>query len=269
MLSTLLSMLAAFALLSVAFVPLERAFAARPGQRVFRSQLATDLCFFAGQYFPLAALTTACLVAAHGFVTTFLPLGELWQATRSLPLWGQLVLALVLGDLAIYWFHRACHHFPLLWRFHAVHHSTLELDWVAAHREHPLDGLFTQLLLNLPGMVLGVDFVVFGPMVVFRGMWAIFIHSNVRLPLGPLRWLLGAPELHHWHHARVESTQHNFANLAPYLDVLFGTYHCPQKGERYPLGIPGDEPRGYLAHLVEPFGLRWPRAARQKSPTVV
>ena len=36
----------------------------------------------------------------------------------------------------------------------------------------------------------------------FRGLWAIFIHANVRLPIGPLRMLIGAPELHHWHHSR-------------------------------------------------------------------
>jgi sterol desaturase/sphingolipid hydroxylase (fatty acid hydroxylase superfamily) len=88
---------------------------------------------------------------------------------------------------------------------------------------------------------------------VFRALWAIFIHSNVRLPLGPLRLLLGAPELHHWHHARVATTRHNFANLAPYLDVLFGTYHRPRGPEDYPLGLPTPWPRRYLAQLARPF----------------
>jgi sterol desaturase/sphingolipid hydroxylase (fatty acid hydroxylase superfamily) len=63
----------------------------------------------------------------------------------------------------------------------------------------------------------------------------------------------GAPELHHWHHARVERTRHNFANLAPWVDWLFGTYDRPAEPEaRYALGLTEPHPRGYLAQLVFP-----------------
>ena len=58
---------------------------------------------------------------------------------------------------------------------------------------------------------------------------------------GPLRALFGAPGLHH------------FANLAPWTDLLFGTYHVPPGDESWPLGNPGEPPRGYFAHLVSPF----------------
>jgi sterol desaturase/sphingolipid hydroxylase (fatty acid hydroxylase superfamily) len=155
--------------------------------------------------------------------------------------------------VTIYWFHRACHRYDLLWRFHAVHHSSETLDWLAAFREHPLDGLATQLLLNLPGIVLGLPFEVMGGVVVLRGLWAIFIHSNVRLPLGPLRWILGAPELHHWHHLKTARTEHNFANLAPWVDVVFGTHHRPEAPETHPLGLVEPWPSGYAAQLVRPF----------------
>ena len=57
-------------------------------------------------------------------------------------------------------------------------------------------------------------------------MWAIYIHSNVRLPIGPLRVLIGAPELHHWHHDR-DRDAGNYANISPLMDMLFGTYRCP------------------------------------------
>lgn len=92
-------------------------------------------------------------------------------------------------------------------------------------------------------------------LIAFRAVWAIFVHSNVRLPTGPLRFFLGAPELHHWHHAKLARTHHNFANLAPWLDVLFGTYHRPDpdKDEDYPIGVPDPLPRGYLAQLAHPF----------------
>ena len=85
---------------------------------------------------------------------------------------------------------------------------------------------------------------------------AIFVHSNVRLPLGPFRWIFGAPELHHWHHARVPRTVHNFANLAPWLDLLFGTHHVPEGPEEYALGLDEPWPQGYLAQLIRPFAIR-------------
>jgi sterol desaturase/sphingolipid hydroxylase (fatty acid hydroxylase superfamily) len=102
-------------------------------------------------------------------------------------------------------------------------------------------------------MLLGVPFELLAVLVSFRGAWSILIHSNVRLSLGPLRLLLGAPELHHFHHARVERTAHNFGNLAPWLDVVFGTYRRPVSEETYELGLGEAWPKGYLAQLVEPF----------------
>ncbi|HEY0095492.1 MAG TPA: sterol desaturase family protein, partial [Archangium sp.] len=74
----------------------------------------------------------------------------------------------------------------------------------------------------------------------------------VRLPLGPLRVLLGAPELHHWHHLATGRVQ-NFANLAPWTDLLFGTYHRPEGREDWPLGLAEPFPRSYLGMLLTPF----------------
>jgi sterol desaturase/sphingolipid hydroxylase (fatty acid hydroxylase superfamily) len=238
-------------LLLLLFVPLERVFPARPEQSTLRPELAIDLAFFLGQYLVFAGVVLSVLTYIDTAIT---PLSvATWS--ESLPLWSRVALAVVLGDLLTYWFHRACHHFAFLWRFHAVHHSAERLDWLAAHREHPLDGVLTQLCINIPGMLLGLPFAALGALIAFRGLWAIFIHSNVRLPLGPLRVLLGAPDLHHWHHARV-ATRHNFANLAPYLDLLFGTYHRPRGPETYALGLTAPWPRRYLAQLLRPFRAR-------------
>lgn len=246
---------ASFALLAAVFIPLERAFAARPRQRILRRDTAVDACFFLGQYllFSAAALAFLAWLAPHLRVHA----GALSTSLAALPVVAQGALALLLGDVCVYWWHRACHGVPVLWRFHAVHHSSTELDWLAAHREHPLDGLTTQLAINLPGIVLGVPLEVLAPVAVFRGVWAIFIHSNVRMPWLPavVRVALGAPELHHWHHARDVVTK-NFANLAPWVDVVFGTYERPPPSdgeERYALGLATPWPRRYLAQLVRPF----------------
>jgi sterol desaturase/sphingolipid hydroxylase (fatty acid hydroxylase superfamily) len=240
--------------LAAVFVPLERVFPARPTQRVWRPELAIDACFFVGQYLVWSALAavllggTRELVARHGD-------GALMARLGALPIAVKIAIAIVGGDFIVYWFHRACHAWEPLWRFHAVHHSAEHLDWLAAHREHPVDGILTQVCVNLPGFLVGLPLELLAGYAVFRGMWAIFVHSNVRVPLGPLRVLLGAPELHHWHHARLATTQHNFANLAPWMDLLFGTYHRPEGSEAYALGLTDPWPRGYVAQLARPFRL--------------
>ncbi len=239
-------------LLPAVFWPLERLFAARPGQPWLRPRLITDLAFMAGQYLLWAALSLWLLIQLDAQLALVVPAG-LRESVAAWPWALQALVAVLLADVSVYWFHVASHRVPWLWRFHAIHHSSRHLDWVAAHREHPVDGFLTQVAINLPAMVLGVDLATLAWLVAFRGLWAIFIHSNVRLPLGPLRWMFGAPELHHWHHLETTDTQHNFANLAPWTDLLFGTYYVPPGDETWPLGNPGEPTRGYLEHLVSPF----------------
>ena len=75
----------------------------------------------------------------------------------------------------------------------------------------------------------------------------------MRLGLGPLRLLLGAPELHRFHHARTLRTRHNFANLAPWLDWVFRTYYRPGPEERFALGLTEPLPHGYGGQLLAPL----------------
>jgi sterol desaturase/sphingolipid hydroxylase (fatty acid hydroxylase superfamily) len=240
--------------LVVAFVPLERAFPARR-QPILRPELAIDACFFFGQYVVWNAVSFAVLSSGEAFVSRH---GIRWLAAQPIAL--QAVVAIVLGDVCVYWIHRAFHAWRPLWRFHSVHHTAEHLDFLAAHREHPVDGIATAFAQNLPAFAMGFPVDVIAAFVAFRGLWAIFIHSNVKLPIGPLRFVLGAPELHHWHHAKGASAA-NFANLAPWLDVLFRTYHRPDRREEgsYALGVDEAMPRGYLAQLLHPFATLFDR----------
>lgn len=240
-------------LLAAVFWPLERLFSARAGQKWLRPRFITDLAFMAGQYLVWSAVALFLLLQVNHALDAVIPAG-FRVSVSEWPYVLQAILVVALGDVSVYWFHYACHRVPWLWRFHSIHHSARHLDWLAAHREHPVDGVLTQLAINLPAMILGVDLALLAWLVAFRGLWAIFIHSNVRIPLGPLRPLFGAPELHHWHHLETKETKHNFANLAPWTDLLFGTYHRPPDGEEsWPLGNPGEEDRTYWQHLVSPF----------------
>jgi len=248
---TILSSGFALLLLGVIFRPLEMAFPARRGQKLLRPAWGMDLAFFLGQYL----LWNGAVLAAAGYCAVglfkLIPDG-LHTAVASQPWWIQAVEVIVIGDLCVYWGHRLQHNNKLLWRFHRVHHSAKHLDWLAAHREHPVDTIYTMLLTNIPVILMGFPMATLSGVVAFRAIWAVYIHSNVRLPIGPLRWLIGAPELHHWHHDRNRHAG-NYANLSPLMDILFGTYACPDH-EPESFGIdepPSDSYFGQL--LVDPF----------------
>jgi sterol desaturase/sphingolipid hydroxylase (fatty acid hydroxylase superfamily) len=236
------------------FVPVEWARPAFRRQARWRAGTATDLCFFAGQHLVFAGLAAAALSWLSAPLASAGWLAPLRAGFLGQPLWLCALEALVLGDLVAYFGHRLQHRFDVLWRFHSVHHTATRLDFLAAHREHPLDGLYTQALVNLPAMLLGLPVAQLMGLVAFRALWAILIHANVSLPLGPLGLVVGSPRLHHWHHARCRDAG-NYANLAPWIDRIFGTYRAPshEPGE---LGIEDPHPDGYLGLLLHPFRRR-------------
>jgi sterol desaturase/sphingolipid hydroxylase (fatty acid hydroxylase superfamily) len=238
-----------FLFLGLLFWPLEKVFPAKE-QRLFRPNWWTDLAFFAGQYLFWGGCVLLLLRFGRGFVENIVP-AEFRMAVKSQPWWLQASEVILLSDLLIYWGHRLQHRVGFLWRFHSIHHSAEHLDWLAAHREHPLDTVYTMGLINLPAFLLGFPLETIAGLLAFRGVWAIYIHSNVRLPLGPLRLLIGAPELHHWHHSR-EREAGNYANISPLMDLLFGTYRCPPR-EPEVFGVTEAMPRSYLGQLLHPF----------------
>ncbi|MCR9143208.1 MAG: sterol desaturase family protein [bacterium] len=251
-----------FVLLGVGLAPLERAFAARK-QPLLRPEFATDLLFYFGQSLLFTKLTLWILWLAHDAVqslTITVSIFAEWRAIfGDLPLWLQLPAVVLCSDLCIYWAHRWSHTNPWLWRFHRVHHTATRLDWAAAFREHPIDNIYTRLVVNLPAIALGFSFEAIAAFVVFRGFWGNVIHSNTSFGLGPLKYVLGSPRLHHWHHEPRAGMHSNFANLNPLMDVLFGTFYDPGvMPERYGIaGSDGDgdatSGRGYFAQLLGPF----------------
>lgn len=146
------------------------------------------------------------------------------------------------------------HRVEFLWKFHATHHTAEHLDWLAAHREHPLDTVYTIGLIHLPAILLGFPLETIATFILFRGVWAIYIHSNVRLPIGPFGLLIGSPELHHWHHAK-DRDAGNYANISPLMDWIFGTHVCPDH-EPESFGIKEPTPQTYLGLLLHPFKRR-------------
>lgn len=248
-----LDAVAAFVLMAVIFVPLEKAYPAAR-QPVVHEGSRIDLLFFLGQQLCFGFVILAALAWLRPFAAA-LPLEDVRGVFQRQPLALRVVEVVMLGDLFAYWGHRAQHRYELLWRFHAVHHSATRLDWLAAHREHPLDGLYTQTLINLPLLVLGFSFRAAAGIVVFRAIWAVLIHANVRLPLGPIGFVFGSPELHHLHHAKHRAAV-NFGNLSPWTDQLFGTHARALSAEQEELGLREPLRGGYLRMLLEPLSHR-------------
>jgi sterol desaturase/sphingolipid hydroxylase (fatty acid hydroxylase superfamily) len=239
-----------FCFLALLFRPLEMVFPAKAGQKFFRPDWLTDLCFFLGQYLLWSGLVVWALSLIAGWTDAIVP-RDFRLSVASQPWWLQAIEVVLLSDILIYWGHRLQHNVGFLWRFHSVHHSSEHLDWLAAHREHPLDSIYTVGLINLPAIILGFPIETLIGFITFRGIWAIYIHSNVRLPIGPLRVVLGSPQIHHWHHDR-DRDAGNYANLSPIMDILFGTYHCPDH-EPESFGIAEPTPRSYIGHMLMPL----------------
>jgi sterol desaturase/sphingolipid hydroxylase (fatty acid hydroxylase superfamily) len=239
-----------FIFLILVFLPMEKVFPAKPGQKFFRPNWILDLCFFLGQYLLWGGLVLWALSYFSFWLDDIVPV-SFRQKVAGQPWWLQAIEVIVLSDLLIYWGHRLQHKVGFLWRFHKVHHSAEHLDWLAAHREHPLDSIYTIGLINLPAFIFGFPLETLAGFIAFRGIWAIYIHSNVRLPLGPLRILIGSPDLHHWHHD-LNRDAGNYANISPLMDIIFGTYtHPDHEPEKF--GIKEEFPKSYLGQLIDPL----------------
>ncbi|MBC7861545.1 MAG: sterol desaturase family protein [Bacteroidia bacterium] len=236
--------------LVLVFLPMEKVFPAKSRQKFFRPSWFLDLCFFLGQYFIWGAAILWALSYFNFFLGNIIP-QNFRTAVASQSWWLQAIEVILLSDFIIYWAHRLQHKWSFLWRFHKVHHTAEHLDWLAAHREHPLDTIYTVGLINLPAFILGFPLETLAGFIAFRGIWAIYIHSNVRLPIGPLKWFIGAPELHHWHHD-IERDRGNYANISPLMDLIFGTYTCPDH-EPEKFGIKEEFPKNYVGQMIHPL----------------
>ena len=242
-------------LYSATFVPLERLFALRPGQDVFRPAWRTDLIYFGMSALLLQLTTLLTMRPAMVFFD--------WAASAPVQAWVagqpgavQFLEILVLTDVCQYWIHRAFHRVPLLWRFHEIHHSAETMDWIAGARLHLVDVAVTRGLTYVPIYVLGFDQAALVAYVVFVSVQATFIHANVRFEFGPLAWLVATPRFHHWHHGiEPEAVDKNFAIHLPVLDWLFGTFHLPAGKWPAGYGVHSERPvpDGFLRQFAHPF----------------
>ncbi|QTN24898.1 sterol desaturase family protein [Rhizobacter sp. AJA081-3] len=239
---------------SLIFIFVEKLFALRKQQPVFRAEWQTDFHHFIVNHMVVGFVLLATNLLVHKLFG--------WAAKDGVRFWVQdlnffvaLFLIVLVADLVQYWTHRAYHEVPVLWRLHAVHHSAKSMDWLAGSRQHIVELLITRTLVLAPIYVLGFSKEVIDAYIVIVGFQAVFNHANVSVRLGPLRYLIVTPNFHHWHHSQDdEAIDRNYAAHFAFLDHLFGT--AVQSDRKWPdrYGVQGDYvPDGFLKQLAFPF----------------
>ena len=169
--------------------------------------------------FPVAAVGLAVQVSGAGW-------GLLNQV--DLPLWLEVILAVVLLDAAIYLQHVMFHAVPALWRLHRMHHADMDYDVTTGARFHPIEIVLSMVIKLAVVTVLGASPVAVIIFEVLLNATAMFNHGNIRLNLaldGILRLFVVTPDMHRVHHSVIPSEANsNFGFNMPWWDRLFGTY---------------------------------------------
>lgn len=240
-------------LYSAIFIPLERLFALRAEQPVFRRQWLVDVTYFFINSLLIELLTLLTLRPAL-VLFDWARVGWVSATIGGLPLVIQVPIIVVVADFTQYWVHRTFHSVPFLWRFHAIHHSAEEMDWLAGSRLHLVDVIVTRGVTYIPIFVLGFSDAALMGYVFLVAAQATFIHANVRWNFRRIRRFVATPAFHHWHHsAEREAVDKNFSVHTPIWDSLFGTYFLPDRWpSRYGLSGGRPVPSGWLRQLVHP-----------------
>ncbi len=240
--------------ISIAFVLAERLWPSRKQQRLLRPGLLTDILYIVcnAEYLGIVfAVITAKLLAIYNPE----PLLAL-NLMSAKPHWLQFVILLPAFDFLQWSVHNALHRIPFLWRFHKVHHSVVDMDWLGNWRFHWGEIIVYRAALYIPTAILG-----FAPEVLFyygilNTIIGHYAHANLRLSLGPLRYVLNTPQMHIWHHNHPDSgpINKNFAITLSIWDWLFGTAHMPATPPER-LGFEGIEsyPQNIAGQWLQPF----------------
>lgn len=245
-----------FFLAALIFIPVERLFAARRAQPTLRALWATDLVYVLVNGLVIRLALFSLFILAFAASPLLVPAAVL-RAVAAQPTWLQFLEVLLIADLIFYLGHRLFHAVPALWRLHAIHHSIEEMDWLAAHRIHPVDQIVTRGASLLPCFALGFATEAIALYALIYHWHTLLLHANIRLGFGPLRWLITSPDFHHWHHGReAEAWDRNFGTQLAFWDFLFGTAHLPQGRTAERFGIAEPVPAGYGAQLLHPFRSR-------------
>ena len=159
----------------------------------------------------------------------------------------------VVNDFCVYWVHRIHHEMPIIWPFHAVHHSAEIMTPITVYRKHPIYDVISDFVKSvLVGLVQGIILVLLIGKVelsliaginafyfVFNIVGSNFRHSHIWFSYGrALEHIFISPAQHQVHHS-LEPKHHNknYGEILAIWDWMFGTLYIPKGREELSFGI--------------------------------
>jgi sterol desaturase/sphingolipid hydroxylase (fatty acid hydroxylase superfamily) len=213
----------------------ERFFGRRRNQPIQRS-FFFDYGYLVFNAVAMGGLVTLLYQAIHRLYGMWMPFTKI-QLLKGQPFALQVLIGFLIGDFTQYFSHWLRHKVSPLWHIHAVHHSEKALNPAAAFRTHPFDPVASAAIRYVPVVMLGGSAWAGAFLGAFEVVWAAFLHSDLPISLGPLKWVLITPAFHRIHHSIEE--RHWDKNLGEVLtvwDVLFGTA-CFDLEDSFELGV--------------------------------
>jgi sterol desaturase/sphingolipid hydroxylase (fatty acid hydroxylase superfamily) len=242
---------------------LERIFTWRKHQQILRQGWKQDVFFlvFNGHYAGiLVAYLMAYLVSYINSVFTHFHFQtpETIQLIATYPFIVQFLFYLILQDFLAWCTHALLHRIPFLWKFHQLHHSITELDWIGNFRFHWMEIIIYQAINYFPLVILGVNPQIILWIAIISTLIGHLNHANIRMDYGILRYIFNSPRLHVWHHDSIPQGKHgvNYGVIFSLWDWIFGTAYYPkEKDHPDSLGFEGLEhfPTSLWQRLTYPF----------------
>ncbi len=215
-----------------------------------RRYLATDAAWY-------LVATGANVIAAFVFLPQLsrLAIPGVADVVRGLPWFGRLAIAIVVYDFVAFAVHVWLHRSETLWSVHKVHHSSLQLDWLATTRAHMAENVFRQVAAQVPLFAIGMPALTVAAALVVYAAFALVGHSNLRIGGRLVETVFVTPRLHRLHHIPFTS-QNNLGTILTVWDRLVGRFVSVHARRFQRVGVPGeidDYPQRFFAALRQPF----------------
>ncbi len=171
------------------------------------------------------------------------------------------MVAVVLMDYSMYWWHALTHRVGLLWRFHAVHHVDRDMDASTAFRFHAGDMLLSVLWRALQIAIIGVSPLSYTIWQTSLTLSIAFHHADIELAPAlekRIAWFFVTPHLHGIHHADREDLESaNWSSGLTIWDRIHGTFRDDVAHDTLRMGLPAyrdDRDAAFASLMTMPFG---------------
>ncbi len=154
------------------------------------------------------------------------------------------------------------HVWPVMWRFHQIHHSDPFVDVTTTYRTHPVETVWRFIFAIVPVWILGLPAQAVVIQRLLQATNGVLEHANVRMwpPLERVLSLIWVtPNVHKIHHSRqVAEANSNYANLLTIYDRVLGTFTPAEPATSVVYGLDNADPRtigsfpGLLAMAFQP-----------------